>query len=106
MEKSSNVHYSQMVLKAVRELNEKDGSKEEAIMKYIETTYNESPNFFLDILKYNLKSLIKDGDIELTPESTYILAGHYERLRMEEFEAKLKADPRSIFVTYKLFERK
>ncbi|KAF9603653.1 hypothetical protein IFM89_037312 [Coptis chinensis] len=84
---SQIIHYSQMVLVAISELNEKNGSTEENILKYIEAHYRQSPIFFKDILKFILKSLAKAEEIEVTPESTYVLPGHYKRQRIEESEA-------------------
>ncbi|KAF9612276.1 hypothetical protein IFM89_038846 [Coptis chinensis] len=98
----SHPHYSQLVLEAIREQDDKYGSKEETIMKYIESAYNESPIFFQDVLKFTLKSLVDEGEIEVTPQSTYVLPFHHERLRIKESEA----DPRSIYQTCTIHQKR
>ncbi|KAF5194320.1 hypothetical protein FRX31_016094 [Thalictrum thalictroides] len=83
-----------MVLETIGVLNEKNGSSEESIMKFIDLAFDQSGSTFEEILKENVQSLIKSKEIEVTPESTYILR-HYDRLKMQQSEAlvaKKKSD--------------
>ncbi|PIA32615.1 hypothetical protein AQUCO_04400066v1 [Aquilegia coerulea] len=86
----------QMVLKAIKDLNEENGSSEETILEHIVSTTDETRSY-LHVLRSTLKHLIREEDIEQTPESKYVLYGHYVRRAIQESDAKLEANPKSIF---------
>ncbi|XP_073059441.1 uncharacterized protein [Primulina eburnea] len=67
--------YSAMIERALRELNENNGSTEEEISQFIVKEYDALPWAHLTLLGHHLGILCKSGDIVLTRSKRYMLAG-------------------------------
>ncbi|KAL0396717.1 UNVERIFIED_CONTAM: hypothetical protein Scaly_0120100 [Sesamum calycinum] len=62
--------YSAMIERALRELNEKGGSREESISQFLEKEYNALPWAHSTLLKDHLGELCESGDIVVTRGSS------------------------------------
>ncbi|PIN16267.1 hypothetical protein CDL12_11080 [Handroanthus impetiginosus] len=67
--------YSAMIERALLELNEKGGSSEQSISKFLEKEYNNLPQAHPAFLKHHLQKLCESGDVVVTGDKRYMLAG-------------------------------
>ncbi|CAI9275949.1 unnamed protein product [Lactuca saligna] len=67
--------YAAMIHKALRELNEKRGSSEESISKYIKQEFVDLPWAHSTFLKHHLEKLCDCKEISITRKKRYLLAG-------------------------------
>lgn len=77
-----------MIQNALEELNEKWGSTEESISKYLEKRYDDLPWAHSAVLKHHLEKTCESGDIVLTRAEKYRLAGSLK------LRTRLKSKPR------------
>ncbi|EYU31828.1 hypothetical protein MIMGU_mgv11b022888mg [Erythranthe guttata] len=63
-----------MIERAIRELNEKEGSTEPSISRFIFEQYNDLPLAHWTLLKHHLNKRCESGDIAMTPGNRYMLA--------------------------------
>ncbi|KAL6505805.1 hypothetical protein OROHE_023184 [Orobanche hederae] len=70
--------YSAMIERAIRELNEKRGSSEYSISRFLEKEYDYLPWAHSTILKHHLRNLCESGVIVATNKKRYKLAGETE----------------------------
>jgi hypothetical protein len=55
--------YPEIILKAIEELNEKNGSNKSSISKHIESTYGDLPAGHSTLLTHHLNKLKDSGDL-------------------------------------------
>ncbi|XP_059664921.1 uncharacterized protein LOC132311171 [Cornus florida] len=67
--------YSAMIHRALQELNEEGGSSEESISNFIRKEYKELPWAHSVFLNHHLGKLCVSGEIVLTRDNSYLLAG-------------------------------
>ncbi|KAL6577587.1 hypothetical protein OROMI_009915 [Orobanche minor] len=67
-----------MIERAIRELNEKRGSSEDSISRFLEKEYDYLPWAHSTILKHHLRNLCESGVIVATNKKRYKLAGETE----------------------------
>lgn len=65
----------QMIHKAIEELNEKKGSSEDSISKYIRNQHTDLPLAHSSLLKHHLGKLCGSGEIVVTGKQLYLLPG-------------------------------
>ncbi|PWA64486.1 myb/SANT-like domain-containing protein [Artemisia annua] len=88
--------YAAMIHKAIWELNEKGGSNEESISKYIRREYVDLPWAHSSLLKHHLEKLCDQEEISLTRKQRYCLAGAESDLISEpESDVKRKRNSES-----------
>ncbi|XAR63640.1 hypothetical protein NMG60_11023656 [Bertholletia excelsa] len=64
--------YSEMIHRAIQELNEKGGSSEESISNFIKNAYEDLPWAHSAFLKHHLSKLCDSGDIAISRERRYL----------------------------------
>ncbi|KAL3510591.1 hypothetical protein ACH5RR_029992 [Cinchona calisaya] len=67
--------YAWMIERALQELNEKGGSSEESISQFIKKEYSDLPWAHYTMLKHHLVQLCESGEVVLTCDKRYLLAG-------------------------------
>ncbi|GFP83513.1 mitogen-activated protein kinase 9 [Phtheirospermum japonicum] len=70
--------YSAMIERAIRELNEKRGSSEASISRFLEKEYDNLPWAHLTMLKHHLRHLCASSFIVVTHNKRYKLPGEIE----------------------------
>ncbi|KAL0372709.1 UNVERIFIED_CONTAM: hypothetical protein Scaly_0952500 [Sesamum calycinum] len=73
--------YSAMIERALRELNDKRGSSEDSISRFLEKAYNNLPWADSAFLKHHLQKLYESGDIVVTRDERYMLAAENPSLK-------------------------
>ncbi|KAL8161245.1 hypothetical protein V2J09_012734 [Rumex salicifolius] len=71
----SHPTYSTMVLRAITEIDEEDGSSENSISEYIKANYDDLPWAHKSILSHHLNRLCYDGLVVLTATNRYLTPG-------------------------------
>lgn len=66
--------YAAMIHRALQELNEKGGSTEDSISKYIKNQYADLPWAHNSLLKHHLGNLCDSGEISVTYKKYYLFA--------------------------------
>ncbi|KAK3031895.1 hypothetical protein RJ639_035205 [Escallonia herrerae] len=99
MEGGARNKFTDMIHRAIAELNEEGGSSEDSISDYIEKTYADLPWTHFTMLKHHLAKLCDSGEIFLTPKQGYLVAGAnldmYSRNRCRGKQLKRKRRPKS-----------
>ncbi|CAI9785447.1 unnamed protein product [Fraxinus pennsylvanica] len=72
--------YAAMIERAIQELNEKWGSSEDSISKFIEKEYNNLPWAHSTLLKHHLRKLCESGEV-VTRGQRYLLGGAIPSLK-------------------------
>ncbi|KAL0446782.1 UNVERIFIED_CONTAM: hypothetical protein Slati_1806100 [Sesamum latifolium] len=70
-----------MIERALRELNDKRGSSEDSISRFLEKAYNNLPWPDSALLKHHLQKLYESGDIVITRDKRYMLAAENPSLK-------------------------
>ncbi|KAL0296634.1 UNVERIFIED_CONTAM: hypothetical protein Sradi_6715500 [Sesamum radiatum] len=70
-----------MIERALRELNDKRGSSEDSISRFLEKAYNNLPWADSAFLKHHLQKLYESGDIVVTRDERYMLAAENPSLK-------------------------
>ncbi|KAK4423457.1 hypothetical protein Salat_1928500 [Sesamum alatum] len=73
--------YSAMIERALRELNDRRGSSEDSISRFLEKAYDNLPWADSAFLKHHLEKLYESGDIVVTRDKRYMLAGENPSLK-------------------------
>ncbi|KAJ7945132.1 HMG-Y-related protein A [Quillaja saponaria] len=81
--------YAAMIHEAISELNEEDGSTEEAISNYIKIKYKNLPVAHATILSHHLQKLCQVGEIILVSKTCYMLKGKHDYVGRRERGQKL-----------------
>ncbi|CDP00776.1 unnamed protein product [Coffea canephora] len=75
--------YAWMIERALQELNERGGSTEESISKFIRKEYDDLPWAHHTMLKHHLVQLCESGCIVLTQDKRYLLASGNSDLKVK-----------------------
>ncbi|XP_010673842.2 HMG-Y-related protein A [Beta vulgaris subsp. vulgaris] len=70
--------YPQMIMGAIEELNEKEGSSKEAIIEFIESNYSDLPPSHATHVSHTLEKLKQTGQLLMLKDDTYILKPHHD----------------------------
>ncbi|CAI9095978.1 OLC1v1032029C1 [Oldenlandia corymbosa var. corymbosa] len=82
--------YAWMIERALRELNERQGSSEDSISNFIKNEYHDLPWSHLTMLKYHLARLCQSGELVLTSGQRYLLAAAISERKERTKHRKLK----------------
>ncbi|GFS39089.1 hypothetical protein Acr_00g0061100 [Actinidia rufa] len=74
--------YAAMIHRAIIELNEQGGSREESISTFIQNEYHDLPRAHSSFLKHHLWKLCESGEITMTRDKSYLL-GKREELKIK-----------------------
>ncbi|MCD7450586.1 hypothetical protein HAX54_007382 [Datura stramonium] len=72
--------YAWMIEKALRELNEKGGSSEDSIAKFIKKEYDSLPWAHMTLLKHHLQKMSEKGEILMIDGGRFLLPADSENL--------------------------